>query len=82
MLPLRWREMRLATKDHIELTEPQGKCRNSICVHLRMGRSQPLMGMMDTDMEGVRYHPISVYQVHQWLNTVFLFFRDFRVVRG
>ena len=26
--------------------------------------------------------PISVYQVRQWLNTLFIFFRDFRVVRG
>ena len=26
--------------------------------------------------------PISVYQVRQWLNSVFLFFRGFRVVRG
>ena len=40
------------------------------------------MGMMYTDMECVKYLPISVFQVRQWMNIVFLFFRDFRAFRG
>ena len=54
MLPLLLREMRLATKDHIDHVAHEGG----------MG-SQPQMRMMNTDMEGVRYLPISVYQVRQ-----------------